>query len=178
MGIIFGNGCIDACLMDFKDHYLGLEQVKEEFSLTATGFMMSGYFVGYFIGAKTIPQIISRVGHIRVFAAFASVASLSSFNSRCICKPFCLVFIKSAYGISMVSIYTVAESWLNDRASNKNRGSVLSVYMVILYGAMGLGMFLLNFSDPLNFQPFYIDFRYNFSCTDSNFTHQKKSTDI
>ena len=45
-------------------------------------------------------------------------------------------------GISMVSIYTVAESWLNDRASNKNRGSVLSVYMVILYGAMGFGMFL------------------------------------
>jgi MFS family permease len=56
----------------------------------------------------------------------------------------------------MVSIYTVAESWLNDRASNKNRGSVLSVYMVILYGAMGLGMFLLNFSDPLNFQPFIL----------------------
>jgi len=59
-------------------------------------------------------------------------------------------------GISMVSIYTVAESWLNDRASNKNRGSVLSVYMVILYGAMGLGMFLLNFSDPLNFEPFIL----------------------
>jgi MFS family permease len=56
----------------------------------------------------------------------------------------------------MVSIYTVAESWLNDRASNKNRGSVLSVYMVVLYGAMGLGMFFLNFSDPLNFQPFIL----------------------
>jgi MFS family permease len=56
----------------------------------------------------------------------------------------------------MVSIYTVAESWLNDSASNKNRGSVLSVYMVILYGAMGFGMFLLNFSDPLNFEPFIL----------------------
>jgi hypothetical protein len=56
----------------------------------------------------------------------------------------------------MVSIYTVAESWLNDRASNKNRGRVFSVYMFILYGAMGLGMFLLNFSDPLNFEPFIL----------------------
>ena len=56
----------------------------------------------------------------------------------------------------MVCIYTVAESWLNDRSSNKNRGSVLSVYMVILYGTMGIGMFLFNFSSPKNFQPFIL----------------------
>ena len=56
----------------------------------------------------------------------------------------------------MVCIYTVAESWLNDRSSNKNRGSVLSIYMVILYGTMGIGMFLLNFSSPKNFQPFIL----------------------
>ena len=56
----------------------------------------------------------------------------------------------------MVCIYTVAESWLNDRSSNKNRGSVLSIYMVILYGSMGVGMFFLNFSSPLNFQPFIL----------------------
>jgi len=59
-------------------------------------------------------------------------------------------------GISMVCIYTVAESWLNDRSSNKNRGSVLSIYMVILYGSMGIGMFLLNFSSPENYQPFIL----------------------
>jgi hypothetical protein len=56
----------------------------------------------------------------------------------------------------MVCIYTVAESWLNDRSTNKNRGSVLSIYMVILYGSMGTGMFLLNFSSPENFQPFIL----------------------
>ena len=140
----------------FQGSLLGVRAVKEEFSLTATGFMMSGYFVGYFIGAKTIPQIISRVGHIRVFAAFASVASLVVLIHAVYVSPFVWFLLRVLTGISMVSIYTVAESWLNDRASNKNRGSVLSVYMVILYGAMGLGMFLLNFSDPLNFQPFIL----------------------
>ena len=140
----------------FQGSLLGVRAVKEEFSLTATGFMMSGYFVGYFIGAKTIPQIISRVGHIRVFAAFASVASLVVLIHAVYVSPFAWFLLRVLTGISMVSIYTVAESWLNDRASNKNRGSVLSVYMVILYGAMGLGMFLLNFSDPLNFEPFIL----------------------
>lgn len=56
----------------------------------------------------------------------------------------------------MVCIYTVAESWLNDRSSNRNRGSVLSIYMVILYGSMGIGMFLLNFSSPANYEPFIL----------------------
>ena len=140
----------------FQGSLLGVRAVKEEFSLTATGFMMSGYFVGYFIGAKTIPQIISRVGHIRVFAAFASVASLVVLIHAVYVSPFVWFLLRVLTGISLVSIYTVAESWLNDRASNKNRGSILSVYMVILYGSMGLGMFLLNFSDPLNFEPFIL----------------------
>ncbi len=140
----------------FQGSLLGVRAVKEEFSLAETGFMMSGYFVGYFIGAKTIPNIISRVGHIRVFAAFASIASLVILIHAIYVTPFIWFLLRTLTGISMVSIYTVAESWLNDRASNKNRGSVLSIYMVILYGAMGLGMFLLNFSDPLNFQPFIL----------------------
>ena len=140
----------------FQGSLLGVRAVKEEFSLTATGFMMSGYFVGYFIGAITIPKLISRVGHIRIFAAFASVASLVVLVHAVFINPFVWFLLRVLTGISMVSIYTVAESWLNDRASNKNRGSVLSIYMVILYGAMGCGMFFLNFSNPINFEPFIL----------------------
>ena len=140
----------------FQGSLLGVRAVQEEFSLTSTGFMMSGYFVGYFIGAATIPNIISRVGHIRVFAAFASMASLVVLVHAIIINPFIWFLLRVLTGISMVCIYTVAESWLNDRSSNKNRGSVLSIYMVILYGAMGIGMFLLNFSSPQNFQPFIL----------------------
>ena len=140
----------------FQGSLLGVRAVQEEFSLTATGFMMSGYFVGYFIGAATIPNVISRVGHIRVFAAFASLASLVILIHAILISPFIWFLLRVLTGISMVCIYTVAESWLNDRSSNKNRGSVLSIYMVTLYGSLGLGMFLLNFSSPKNFEPFIL----------------------
>ncbi|MDB9811644.1 MFS transporter [Candidatus Pelagibacter sp.] len=140
----------------FQGSLLGVRAVQEEFSLTSTGFMMSGYFVGYFIGAATIPALISRVGHIRVFAAFASMASLVVLIHSVFINPYVWFILRVLTGISMVCIYTVAESWLNDRSSNKNRGSVLSIYMVILYGSMGIGMFLLNFSSPKNFQPFIL----------------------
>ena len=140
----------------YQGSLLGVRAVQENFSLTATGFMMSGYFVGYFIGAATIPNLISRVGHIRVFAAFASLASLVILIHSIFINPFVWFILRVLTGVSMVCIYTVAESWLNDRSSNKNRGSVLSIYMVILYSTMGIGMFLLNFSSPENYQPFIL----------------------
>ena len=140
----------------YQGSLLGVRAVQEEFSLLATGFMMSGYYVGYFIGAKIIPSFILRVGHIRVFAAFASIASIVILMHSIFIHPFTWFILRVVTGISMVSIYTIAESWLNDRASNKNRGSVLSIYMIVLYGSMGIGMFFLNFSKPENFQPFIL----------------------
>ena len=140
----------------YQGSLLGVRAVQEEFSLIATGFMLSGYYVGYFIGAKTIPNLIFRVGHIRVFAAFASIASIVILMHSIFIHPFTWFILRVITGISMVSIYTIAESWLNDRASNKNRGSVLSIYMIVLYGSMAIGMFFLNFSKPENFQPFIL----------------------
>jgi MFS family permease len=140
----------------YQGSLLGVRAVQEDFSLVATGFMMSGYYVGYFIGAKTIPGFILRVGHIRVFAAFASIASIVILLHSVLIHPSTWFILRVVTGISMVSIYTIAESWLNDRSSNKNRGSVLSIYMIVLYGSMGIGMFFLNFSKPENFQPFIL----------------------
>tara|TARA_Y100001970_G_C14242311_1_gene865689 strand:+ start:1933 stop:3294 length:1362 start_codon:yes stop_codon:yes gene_type:complete len=140
----------------YQGSLLGIRAVKEEFSLISTGFMLSGYFIGYFIGAKTISNLVSRVGHIRVFAAFASIASIVILLHSIIINPFSWFFLRMVTGFSMVCLYTIAESWLNDRSSNKNRGSVLSIYMIVLYGAMALGMFFINFSRPENFQPFIL----------------------
>ncbi|MDB4232690.1 MFS transporter [Candidatus Pelagibacter sp.] len=140
----------------YQGSLLGVRAVQEDFGLVATGFMMSGYYVGYFIGAKTIPGFILGVGHIRVFAAFASIASIVILMHSILIHPFTWFILRVVTGISMVSIYTIAESWLNDRSSNKNRGSVLSIYMIVLYGSMGIGMFFLNFSKPENFQPFIL----------------------
>ncbi len=140
----------------YQGSLLGVRAVQEEFSLISTGFMLSGFYIGYFIGAKTIPSFILRVGHIRVFAAFASIASIVILMHSIFIHPFTWFILRVITGLSMVSIYTIAESWLNDRSSNKNRGSVLSIYMIILYGSMAIGMFFLNFSKPENFQPFIL----------------------
>ena len=56
---------------------LGVRAVLEDFSIISTGFIVAGYYVGYLSGSIIIPILLKRVGHIRVFAALASLASIA-----------------------------------------------------------------------------------------------------
>ncbi len=57
---------------------LGLRAGAEKFSTIATGLVMSSYFAGFVIGTFVCPALIRRAGHIRAFAAMASVASTTA----------------------------------------------------------------------------------------------------
>ena len=140
----------------FQGNLLGVRAVLEDFNYIATGSLMSGYFIGYFFGAHYAPKIISRVGHIRVFAAFASIASLSSLLHVVFVDPFVWALIRFLHGFSVITILIIVESWLNDRANNRNRGKVLSLYMFITFFGFALGNMLLNFSSPINYEPFIL----------------------
>ena len=140
----------------FQGNLLGIRAVLENFNFIATGTMMSGYFIGYFIGANMIPNLVSKVGHIRVFAAFASMASLSSLVHVVFVDPIVWTLARFLTGFSMIGILIIVESWLNDRATNKTRGKVLSLYMFITFFAFALGNLLLNISSPQNYEPFIL----------------------
>ena len=135
---------------------MGIRSVLEQFSIFTTGIFMSGYYVGYFIGSKTTPNLVQKVGHIRVFAAFASLASLSALVAVAYVNPLMWTISRFITGISLVSCYVVAESWLNDRATNKNRGQLLSAYMMVIYFGLAVGMLLLNLSEPRAYEPFIL----------------------
>ena len=139
-----------------QGNLMGVRSVIENFSALSTGIMMSGYFVGYFVGSNLTPNMVSRVGHIRVFAAFASTASLSILIIATYVNPIVWTLGRFLTGLSLVSCYVVAESWLNDRANNRTRGKLLSVYMIINYFALACGALLLNFDDPTSFKPFIL----------------------
>ena len=140
----------------FQGNLLGVRTVIEEFNFIATGSIMSGYFVGYFSGANTIPKLVGKVGHIRVFAAFASMASLSILLHAVFVNPVIWTLGRFITGFSIVAIFIVMESWLNDRANNRTRGQLLSIYMFITLIGLSLGTLLLNFSSPEKYEPFIL----------------------
>ena len=127
---------------------LGVRAGIEGFSTFTTGVLMSGYFSGMFIGSLLTPILVNRVGHIRVFSALASLASISILFHGVYIEPWVWMAMRILTGISFAGFYVVTESWLNDRADNETRGKVLSVYMVIVTGGLGAGQFLLNLAEP------------------------------
>ena len=84
------------------------------------------------------------------------MASLAILIHAVFVNPVVWVFGRFLTGFSIIGVYIVVESWLNDRANNRNRGQVLSMYMFITFFGMALGTLLLNFSSPENFQPFIL----------------------
>ena len=112
--------------------------------------------MGYFAGANIIPNLVSKVGHIRVFAAFASMASLAILIHAIFVNPVVWTLGRFLTGFSLIGVYIVTESWLNDRATNRNRGSVLSIYMFITFVGLAIGTLLLNFNKPDQFEPFIL----------------------
>jgi MFS family permease len=127
---------------------LGVRAGIEGVSTFATGVMMSGYFIGMFLGSMLTPILVNRVGHIRVFSALASLASISILFHGVYIDPWIWMAMRVITGICFAGFYVVTESWLNDRASNETRGKLLSVYMLIVTGSMGGGQFLLNLAQP------------------------------
>lgn len=147
MGLVMlGNG-LQASL-------LGLRANLEGFPTFVTGIVMSGYFVGFVLGSQVTPRLLRRVGHIRVFAALASLASSAVLLHPLLPEPVAWGVMRIVTGFAYAGLYIVAESWLNDQTTNATRGRMLSIYMVISLGGMATGPLLLNLASPGDFDLF------------------------
>lgn len=127
---------------------IGVRARMEGFSTGVTGLVIAAYSVGHILGALYTPSIVTRVGHIRVFAALASLASASAILFIIVISPWAWVGLRVMSGACLAGLFLVVESWLNGRATNNNRGTILSIYMVINFGAVALSQQLMNVADP------------------------------
>jgi len=149
MGLIMiGNG-LQATL-------IGVRASMENFGTTITGFMMSGYFLGLIFGCNTTPILVKRVGHIRIFGALASLASVTILLQAIFINPFIWWVMRLITGFSYAGLYIVVESWLNESATNRTRGKLFSLYMLISFAGMAGGQMMLNLSSPSSFELFLL----------------------
>ena len=135
---------------------LGVRATLEGFPTLVTGIIMSCYYVGYVLGTMIAPPLLRNVGHIRVFAALAAVASVAILVQGSLVNPWVWAPMRLASGLCFAGIYVVAESWLNDRANRANRGRLFAMYMLVLYVGLGSAQFLLIVSNPLTATPFML----------------------
>jgi MFS family permease len=127
--------------------FLSLRMTLEGFSTETTGLVMSAYYLGLIVGARTCDRLINRVGHIRAFSALAAGVSTIVLVAGFFVSPYVWGAMRATLGFCFAGLFMVVESWLNARAGSATRGQLFSLYMMVGYLATGSGQLLLNIYD-------------------------------
>ncbi|WP_299693269.1 MFS transporter [uncultured Tateyamaria sp.] len=146
--LMIGNG--------MQGTLLGIRGEIEGFSTLEMSIVMSAYFAGFLGGSRMAPHMIRRVGHVRVFAALASLISAVMILYPTFADPWVWTLGRVLIGFCFSAVYVTAESWLNDAADNSNRGKALSLYMVVMTVGIVVSQYLLLTADPSGFVLFVI----------------------
>ena len=146
--LMIGNG--------MQGTLLGIRGEIEGFSTFEMSIVMSAYFAGFLGGSRMAPVMIRRVGHVRVFAALASLISAVMILYPTFADPWAWTAGRVVIGYCFSAVYVTAESWLNDAADNTNRGKALSLYMIVQTLGIVASQYLLLTADPSGFVLFVI----------------------
>ena len=135
---------------------LGIRGKIEGISTTQMSVVMSAYFGGFLLGSRVVPELIRKVGHVRVFAALGSL--ISSVLILYAAAPHWISWslMRLLIGFCFSGVYITAESWLNAGTTNENRGQAMSAYMIMQMLGIISAQLLMNAADPAGYLLFVI----------------------
>ena len=140
MLLMVGNG--------LQGTLLGVRGAIEGIPTFEMSLVMSAYFLGFLGGSRLAPEMIRRVGHVRVFAALASFISAVLILYPLMPNTLAWILGRVMIGFCFSGVYVTAESWLNNSASNENRGQALSLYMIVQMVGVVSAQGILVLADP------------------------------
>ncbi|MCK0094762.1 MFS transporter [Yoonia sp. F2084L] len=135
---------------------LGLRGEVEGFSTLELSIVMSAYFLGFLFSSRFTPELIRRVGHVRVFAALGSMVSAVLIAYPVLVDPWAWAVGRVIIGFCFCGVYITAESWLNDASSNENRGKSLSLYMIVQMAGIVFAQWIVTTGDVSGYVLFII----------------------
>lgn len=141
--LLFGIGVLTTS-NGLQGTLLGLRANIEGFPVEMTGVIMAMYYAGFLLGCRFVPSMIASVGHVRVFAAMASIASTTVLLHGLFVSPWLWIPIRLITGFCFSGLFIIAESWLNRIANKQQRGTIFSAYVSIVYGGLFCGQFMIN----------------------------------
>ena len=148
MLLMVGNG--------MQGTLLGIRGEIEGFSAFEISIVMSAYFAGFFGGTRATPEMLRRVGHVRVFAALGSLISAVLIVFPVFANPVVWILGRFVLGFAFSGVYVTAESWLNNASTNETRGKTLSIYVLVQMIGIVLAQGLMTISDPAGYELFIL----------------------
>ena len=126
---------------------LPLRGQAEGFSTTILGLLGTAWAIGFVIGCFLAPRLVRRVGHVRSFGAFAASGAIIALLSGMVISETVWIVLRVLTGFVMAGAFMIIESWLNERSTNENRGTVFGMYMMVTYASIMGGQMVIAGGD-------------------------------
>ena len=72
---------------------------QSEASTTAIGIMGTALYAGFMLGCVAGPRVVGMVGHVRAFAGFAALATVSSLAYPLVVEPAVWCVLRGVTGL-------------------------------------------------------------------------------
>jgi len=135
---------------------LAVRGADEHFSLLALGLIGTGWSVGFITGSITVPMLVKRVGHIRAFSIMAAIGTITILCNLLLINDIAWIVMRAFSGFCFAGAAMIVESWLNEVAENKSRGTIFSVYTTINMTASTLGQLAMSMTGVSTAIPFIV----------------------
>jgi len=146
--LMFGGG-LQGLLMSVRG-------AEEHFSLLALGLIGTGWSVGFVTGSITVPLLVKRVGHIRAFSIMAAIGTVTILLNLLWINDVGWIVLRAFSGFCFAGAAMIVESWLNEVADNKSRGTIFSIYVTINMAASTIGQLAMSITGTLGYVPFVV----------------------
>jgi MFS family permease len=146
--LLFGGG--------LQGLLLSVRGAEEGFSLLALGLIGTGWSVGFITGSVTVPVLVQRVGHIRAFSIMAAIGTITILLNLLWINDVGWIVMRAFSGFCFAGAAMIVESWLNEVAENKSRGTIFSIYTTINMCASTLGQLSMSVTGVTSAVPFVV----------------------
>jgi MFS family permease len=135
---------------------LSVRGAEEGFSLLSLGLIGTGWSVGFVAGSLTVPLIVRKAGHIRAFSVMAAIGTITILLNLLMINDISWILLRALSGFCFAGAAMIVESWLNEVADNKSRGTIFSIYTTINMGASTLGQIAMSITGTAGYIPFVV----------------------
>jgi MFS family permease len=135
---------------------LSVRGAEEGFSLLALGLIGTGWSVGFVAGSIAVPMLVQRVGHIRAFSIMAAIGTVTILLNLLWVQDIGWIVLRAFSGFCFAGAAMIVESWLNEVADNRSRGTIFSVYVTINMAASTIGQLAMSVTGTGGYVPFIV----------------------
>ena len=135
---------------------LSVRGAQEGFSLMALGLIGTGWSIGFVAGSISVPLLVRKVGHIRSYSVMSVMGGITILLNLMWINDIGWIVMRAFSGFCFAGAAMVVESWLNEVADNKSRGTTFSIYVTINMAASTLGQLSMSITGTAGYLPFVI----------------------